>query len=370
MKKQAFVLTLGVVLLSVVAGLGMLINAQGPMASSGGGRGRGEGRGVGKGPGNSAGQVTTIQAGNYRLSGPYTHKNLTIFLVHGKNVFEGKTFITLQEAMTQRKVVVYETKTVNELSIENLSNEDIYVQAGDIVKGGQQDRMIGVDLIVPGKSGKMPIAAFCVEHGRWSGRGSERAGVFSSSADTVATKEIKLAAKRANSQGAVWENVTVAQEKLSRNVGARVNSTVSESSLQLAVEHSKVRETADSYINALSNIVNGGSDVIGYVFAINGKVNSADVYGSSSLFKKLWPKLLKANAIEAIAELQTEKFAPARPENAKMFLTDSEKAQAKRKDVSKRVGLVTAEDDENVFFETRDRAQNDAWVHRNYIKKN
>ena len=36
MKKQAFVLTLGVVLLSVVAGLGMLINAQGPMASSGG----------------------------------------------------------------------------------------------------------------------------------------------------------------------------------------------------------------------------------------------------------------------------------------------------------------------------------------------
>ncbi len=41
MKKQAFVLTLGVVLLSVVAGLGMLINAQGPMSSSGGGRGRG-----------------------------------------------------------------------------------------------------------------------------------------------------------------------------------------------------------------------------------------------------------------------------------------------------------------------------------------
>ena len=366
MKKQAFVLTLGVVLLSVVAGLGMLINAQGPMSSSGGGRGRG----VGKGSGNGAGEVTTIQAGNYRLSGPYTHNNLTIFLVHGKNVFEGKTFITLQEAMTQKKVVVYETKTVNELAIENVSNEDIYVQAGDIVKGGQQDRMIGVDLIVPGKSGKMPIAAFCVEHGRWSGRGNERTTVFSSSSDTVSTKSIKLAAKRSNSQGEVWNSVTVAQEKLSQNVGARVNSDVSASSLQLSVEHSKVRETADSYINALSNTVNGSSDVIGYVFAINGKVNSADVYGSNALFKKLWPKLLKANAIEAIAELQTEKFEAAKPENAKAFLTDSEKAQAKRKDVSKRVGLVTAETEENVFFETIDRDQKDAWVHRNYIKKN
>ncbi len=252
----------------------------------------------------------------------------------------------------QKKVVVYETKTVNELAIENVSNEDIYVQAGDIVKGGQQDRMIGVDLIVPGKSGKMPIAAFCVEHGRWSGRGNERTTVFSSSSDTVSTKSIKLAAKRSNSQGEVWNSVTVAQEKLSQNVGARVNSDVSASSLQLSVEHSKVRETADSYINALSNIVNGSSDVIGYVFAINGKVNSADVYGSNALFKKLWPKLLKANAIEAIAELQTEKFEPAKPENAKAFLTDSEKAQAKRKDVSKRVGLVTAETEENVFFET------------------
>ena len=51
--------------------------------------------------------------------------------------------------------------------------------------------------------------------------------------------------------------------------------------------------------------------MIGYVFAINGKVNSADIYGSNVLFKKLWPKLLKANAIEAIAELQKDKFKPA-----------------------------------------------------------
>lgn len=356
MKKQAFVLTLGVVMLSVVVVLGLLLNVQ-------------AGRGLAEG-GTGGGQETTIKAGEYKLTGPYTHKNLTIFLVHGKNVYEGRNFITLQEAMTQKKVVVYETKTVNTLAIENISSEDIYVQAGDIVKGGQQDRMIGVDLIVPGHSGKMPISAFCVEHGRWSGRGNERAGVFSSSSDAVATKSIKLAAKRSVSQGEVWKSVTVAQDKLSQNVGTRVNSAVSESSLQLAVENGKVQETADSYIKALSNIVNSSNDVIGYVFAINGKVNSADVYGSSSLFKKLWPKLLKANAIEAIAELQSEKFAPPKPDQAKSFLSDGHKTKATEKDVSRRVGLVTGEDEENVFFETRDRDQKGAWVHRNYIKKN
>ncbi|HWN10921.1 MAG TPA: DUF6569 family protein [Pyrinomonadaceae bacterium] len=351
MKKQAFVLTLGVVLFSLMAGVGMIMKAQR----------RGAAR---------AAKPTQIQAGEYRLSGPYTHNNLTIFLVHGKNMFEGKTFLTLQEAMVQKKVVVYETKSVNELAIQNISNEDIYVQSGDIVKGGQQDRMIGVDLIVPRRSGKMPIAAFCVESGRWSGRGNERTTVFSSSSDVVSTKEIKLAAKQSRSQGGVWESVSVVQNKLSQNVGARVNSPVSASSLQLAVENSKVRETADSYVKALSNIVNGSQDVIGYVFAINGKVNSADVYGSSSLFKKLWPKLLKANAIEAIAELQQDKFAPAKPEQVKAFLSEGEKAKAVEKEVSARVDLVTAEDEKNILFETRDRANKDAWIHRNYIKKN
>ena len=35
-----------------------------------------------------------------------------------------------------------------ELSIENVSSEEVYVQSGDIVKGGQQDRMMAVDLIL------------------------------------------------------------------------------------------------------------------------------------------------------------------------------------------------------------------------------
>jgi hypothetical protein len=357
MKKQVFALSLGVTLLSIALSMGVLISAQARKASSSGGAG---------GPG----QVSRAQTGDYRLSGPYTHRNLTIFLVHGKNLIKGKSFLTLQEALMQKKVVVYETKSVNELSIRNFSNEDVYVQSGDIVKGGQQDRMIGVDLIVPPRSGKLPISAFCVEHGRWSGRGNERAAVFSSSADAVATKEIKLAAKRSNSQGGVWQSVTVAQDKLSRNVGARVNSTVSESSLQLAVENEKVQETADSYVKALSAIANRSDDVIGYVFAINGKVNSADIYGSNVLFKKLWPKLLKANAIEAIAELQKDKFKPASADSVRGFLSEAEKAKGSDKDVNARVNLLTREDDENILFETRDRAQPGAWIHRNYIKKN
>ena len=271
--KQTFVMTIALVLLAVAVPLGVIISAQVRSESSSKNKG-------------GSGQDTGMQAGGYRVSGPFTHKNLTIFLIHGKNLIAGRPILTLQEALEQKTVVVYETKSVNELSIENRSDQDIYVQAGDIVKGGQQDRVLAVDLIVPPRSGRMPIAAFCVESGRWNKREGEQVEVFSSAAEVVATKDLKLAAKSAKSQGAVWENVTVAQDKLSENLSTRVNSTVSESSLQLAVENRKVQETASGYTRALAGVVNGKNDVIGYVFAINGAVNSADVYASSELFKK------------------------------------------------------------------------------------
>lgn len=375
--KQTFLLTLSMVFLAIVLPLGLLISAQVRNATPGGeagGKGKDSetsGKGEsGKGQEGNARQDLQAQAGDYRISGPYTHKNLTIFLIHGKNLIESKNFLTLQEALEQKKVVVYETKDVNELSIENLSNEDVYVQSGDIVKGGQQDRMLAVDLIVPPKSGKMPIAAFCVEQGRWSKRGSEQVANFSTSTDVAATKEIKLAAKQSNSQGGVWENVTVAQDKLSSNVGTRVNSTASESSLQLAVENRKVQETAAGYTKALADIVKGKDDVIGHAFAINGQINSADVYASSVLFNKLWPKLLKANAIEAIAELQKDgKFGAPTEGDVKSFLAEAERGQVSEKDVTARIKLLTRESDENIFFETRDGARKGAWIHRNYIRK-
>src|SRR5580700_9830170 len=129
-----------------------------------------------------------------RLSGPFTHDNLTIFLIHGADK-SAKHLLTREEAIDQRKVVVYETRNVNELAVENLSNEDVFIESGDIVKGGAQDRTLKDDLILPTKSGRVNISAFCVEHGRWSPRGNESIATFNSASDAIATKELKMAVK-------------------------------------------------------------------------------------------------------------------------------------------------------------------------------
>lgn len=306
----------------------------------------------------------------YRLEGPFTHGNLSVFLIHGQDKIKG-TFITLQEALVQRKVIVRETREVNELSIENVSGEEVYVQSGDIVKGGQQDRMMAVDLILPPRSGKIPISAFCVENGRWSQRGSEAVTTFNSSGNAVASREVKLAAKMKSSQSEVWKEVSVAQDKLSANTGGNVRSDASPTSFQLALENKDVQANADSYVKDLGGLLDSRSDVIGYVFAINGKINSADVYASSALFKKLWPKLLKASAIEAVAELRRgEKFDAPKPAEVQGFIDDGSKGTEQEKDVSGRVQMVTRDSKDNVSFDTRDRAKSGIVVHRNIIKKN
>ncbi|HEV7373092.1 MAG TPA: DUF6569 family protein [Pyrinomonadaceae bacterium] len=322
-------------------------------------------------PANPPARKMEAQAAGYKISGPYTQGNLTIFLIHGQDTMGGQKFLTLSEALDRKVVVVHETKDVNELAIENVSSVDeVYVQSGDIVKGGQQDRVLAVDLIVPPRSGKIPIAAFCVEHGRWQKRGSEAAGKFESSNDRIASRDLKIATNATKSQGEVWDKVSETQAKLSVNAEVTVTSNASASSLQLSLENKKVKEMTGNYVKKLSGIIDGKSDVIGYAFAINGKINSADVYGSSVLFRKLWPKLLKASAVEAIAELQKgAKFEEATAESVRTFFDEAEKGKASDNEVTARVRMVTRETDKNVLFETRDEKQKDAWLHRSYVMK-
>ena len=312
---------------------------------------------------------------DYRLSGPYTYENLTIFLIHYPDQAGAKSFVPLQEALEHKAAVVHETSDVNELYVENVSQpEEVLIQAGDIVKGGDQDRVLAVDLIVPARSGKIPIAAFCVEQGRWQQRGQEQSAQFNSSNDMVATRPLKMAAKEAKSQSGVWNEVSEVQAKLSQSVDADVRSSVSRSSLQLALENEKVQESAAGYVTKLSSIVEGKNDVVGFVFAINDKINSADLYSSNGLFRKFWPKLLKTTAIEAVAERPindplNEKRETVSAEAMKAFFASAELGEESTSNVTERTQMIKRDGEKGLFFETRDLAQNGTWVHRSYLAK-
>lgn len=307
----------------------------------------------------------------YRVSAPYSYKNLTIFLIHGSDATSKKNIVTLQEALKMGIFRVYETSEVNELTVENVSKTyDVFIQSGDIVKGGKQDRVLAISIIVPARSGRVSIEAFCVESGRWEKREGENSQRFSSSEERIVSKDLKMAANVSRSQQEVWSKVAEAQKKLSDNVGADVTRNVSASSLQLALENRKVTATADEYIKKLAGLTAGKSDVIGYAFAINGEINSADIYLSNHLFSKLWPRMLKAAAIEAVSEGNgTASAAPApKPASIEAFLSGAEKGRAKERATSAKSKVITRDNDGSTVMEARDKS--DRVVHRNYVKSN
>ena len=315
--------------------------------------------------------IAFSQAPAYRVSQVYSHKNLTIFLIHGKNETSKTNIITLPEALERRIFRVYETSEVNELMVENISKEfDVFIQSGDIVKGGKQDRVLAVSIIIPARSGRVSIEAFCVESGRWQKRKNEEVGQFSSSNERIVTKDLKLAANAARSQQEVWNKVAEAQKKLGDNLGGSVAAEESKTSLQLSLENEKVSATTDDYVRTLAGITNGKSDVIGYAFAVNGQINSADIYVSNALFKKLWPRMLKAAAVEAVANSRGVRLAdPVKADEVKGFLSDADRGRESARPVSGSASIVTREQKENVVFEARDD-KSKLVVHKNYVKKN
>ncbi len=314
------------------------------------------------------GTITAISAQDYKVSRAFTHKNLSIFLIQGDDQYKKDNILTLSEALENKEFVVYETSDVNELMVQNLSKtNDVFIQSGDIVKGGKQDRVLAVSIIIPANSGKIKIQAYCVESGRWQKRGDEKNETFSSSEERIVSKELKIAANKTKSQQEVWKAVTKTQDSLSENVGTTVNSATSSTSLQLSLENDKVRENVEEYLDELTDIADGKKNVIGYAFAINGRINSADIYVSNSLFKKLWPRMLKAAAVEAVAKSNESAYSTVTPDNVLAFITDSQKGKATEEAVSSGSKIITRESKENIGFEAVDSARK-LVIHRNYVK--
>jgi hypothetical protein len=320
-----------------------------------------------------------------RVSGPIVHDNLAIYFVHG-SPNRGAVPLTLQEALAKGTVKVREIGSVNELTIENTGADEVFVQAGDIVKGGRQDRVLSVDLLLPPRSKRVSIAAFCVESGRWTARGGEDGREFSSAVAAMPSHEAKEAMRNAmgqlppvssyssiaattERQQEVWSAVSKTQNDLSRSVGAPVAAAASPSSLQLSLENDKLKEAQAAYTAALQGAGEADADIVGYVFAVNGKIDSGDVYASNGLFRKMWSKLLAANVTQAIGAKDTNGAGAVPPsiKDVEAFLAKASTGTKAERAVNADVHLAIFDGDASSYAETR--RSDGSWVHRNYLAK-
>lgn len=303
------------------------------------------------------------------LSGPYTSDNLTIFLVHGSDQLDTTDFLSLSEGLDTGVVIVHETGDVNNLSVENRSKDKtIYIQAGEIVKGGKQDRVFSDDLILRPGSGEVQIGANCVERGRWHARGEEEVGAFRSSDKYLASKALQIANRGDKDQAKVWEGVGRIQNELSTKLGKSVKAGNSESSLQLSLEHDEVEKSVGSLTKSLRKIPEAQKDTIGHVILINGQIATADIYASHALYLKLWPKLLDAAATEATAQKGDMPFGLPTRDQVLAFLA-VKNAPREERVLSAHTTVKVAESKQMLQFETVEKNGDNAVIRKSYIAK-
>jgi len=342
-----------------------------------------------------------------RISGPAVHENLAVYFIHGKSA-SGPVPLTLKEAMAAGKVVVHETGSVNMLSIENAGAEEVFVQAGDIVKGGQQDRVLTISMLVPARSGRLDINAYCVEQGRWSARGKEDVKRFASAEKALPSRDAKLAmlapakprmaagsaepaaanqenvrrtrmmdpayasprlagSDTGSRQSEVWSSVSNAQRKLTENLGAPVAASASASSLQLSLENERLDSARKAFLTSMEKAA-GADDIVGYVFAVGGKLNSGDIYASNALFRKMWSKQLEAAVTEAIAEKDAKPSALPEVDDVREFMTRAEGgASTEAKLLGDTLVRETRDSEKALLAETR-RASG-SMVHKAYVAR-
>jgi hypothetical protein len=291
----------------------------------------------------NAGDAGSLPAtvNDYKILAPITHGDLTIFPVVSAKSHDTSDFITLDEGIRSGDVVVtevgnlhstmrrrppyqtrpYQGAEVNRLVLVNNSKHPLILLAGEVVTGGKQDRVVGKDRIVPAESDPVDLSVFCVEHGRWI----ETSTKFDTHASVMLQPSVRMKAMADQDQQKVWDEVGKSRAQMSAKVAAaaptvsggggggtvdsqalyvgELNSTTSYAKArENKAVHAQVESITEpmqkSYESVIKQLRN--QNAVGVVVAVKGHVVWADMFASSALLAKYWPKLLESYATEAL----------------------------------------------------------------------
>ncbi len=329
------------------------------------------------------------------VSAPVTYENLAVYFVRG-NGSGGAAPLTLDQAVTSGQAKV-RWRDGNPITVENLSDLGVFVPFGTLLKGGLQDQVTSASLFLPPHSGPIPLATFCVDPFRSTARDQEDPNTLAVTGQMFPGHLAKLAmlvsapdsnVVRRLRQSAVWWNIDTTRSDISRNLGVAIEpphdyhwATTDlqdqifnvvlgartqpwTTSLPLALENTSLIGARQSYVDALAAAADS-NDIVGAVFAINGNVAGAEVYQSHTLFAAMWPKLLRANAVEALAANRDLAQDLPTVETVDGFLA-SALAGAERARVSGR-RAVLRDSEAAVVAETR--ATDGSWINRSFVAR-
>lgn len=247
------------------------------------------------------------------------HKNLVIFPVTIRDITDSTTYTCLDEALESGKIKITEidSGSVPKLRLEITSAEPMFFMAGEVVTGAKQDRILQHDLIYRGKTGSFDLPVYCVEQGRWTSTSDHFA-----SGKTLGSINVRKSAVMKEGQSKVWAEV--------RDQNAELSAETATDTFQAGYNSERYLKAQSEFMDKFRDLpsMHGGT-VAGVVIAIGGKVTSADIFANPELFRKLWPKVLKAAIMDAVSG---EDGNPSDNTPAREFLGTAAKATVEKQE--------------------------------------
>jgi hypothetical protein len=285
----------------------------------------------------------------YSLLSPIRSGNLTVFPVVAGKSYDTAQFLTLDEGLRSGEVVIaeagqvqgmirrrpgghptpiHDSAQVNRLVLVNNSTRPLLLLAGEIVSGGKQDRVIGKDRIVPAESDPVDLSVFCVEPGRWVASVGKENFYNAGAVGLLAAPAVRSKVMAEKDQQQVWDNVAKARSGMTESiaVGGATPSVGATTSYARVMENKDAQKQVDSVAAPIQkgyeSIIRQLRDqnAVGVVVAVNGEVVWADIFASTQLLQKYWPKLVRSYAADAV--VTRAKGAEVTTKEAQKFLDD------------------------------------------------
>lgn len=229
--------------------------------------------------------LTKVQVGN-----AIEYKNLKIFPVITTKILSTQNYVTLDQASDKGWLKIKEIGSgqVNAVEIKNIGGQPVFIMTGEMITGAKQDRMLNQDILLPAKSGWIRVPVFCVEHGRWVSVSSEF-----KSGELLVPNAVRSKAKIHESQAEVWDEIAASQDMLGIASGTEA--------VRANYENKEIQEKVSDYVKKFEKIPNLSKSTIGVVVTSGSNIICLDLFANNNLLKKLWKKLIKSYAMDAIS---------------------------------------------------------------------
>ncbi|GAB4491793.1 MAG: hypothetical protein OHK0019_12530 [Saprospiraceae bacterium] len=227
---------------------------------------------------------------------------------------------------------------VNSLTVQNKSDKIIFLMSGDVVTGGNQDRVIAQDQVVmPGTVKNIEV--FCVEKGRWqfndeTATENEKNIYAFKSYYNVASPQVRQAVQRTGNQNEVWNAVAKVTS---------ANKVESSTDAYAALEtDNEAKAKREAYLRYFDGKTANLPNMIGMVVVCGDRVLGVDVFGHPDLFRRKYEALLHGYIAEAATEICTSKLVDDEVEKAFADVARLVKPEAASDDVAGKFALSGA----------------------------